>query len=330
MLSVSLGLWQDRPPSESLDVAELVDELSYDRLWVGEMATYDAFALATAVGHRTKRVPLVIGPLAVAVRDPTMIAMGAASVADLTGREVDIALGTSSPVVVEQWHGRSSAGRATTLRESIDGVRQLMSGAKIDLSGERLRLAGYRLRIATRPPELTIAAFGPRALDIAAQYADRLVINLVDVPVAARLVERIQQRRAALDREPIAVSAWVCAAESDDQDAIEQLRRGVVGYLGAPGYSDMFRASGFGKVVDFAATRPHPRELLAAMPNELVETISILGDQSAARIAQYQEAGIDEVVIVPACTERSPAGRLTLQRIAALQKNPATPANTAR
>ncbi|MEO6956989.1 MAG: LLM class F420-dependent oxidoreductase [Antricoccus sp.] len=330
MLSVSLGLWQDRPPSESLDVAQLVDELGYDRLWIGEMATYDAFALATAVGQSTKQVPLVIGPLAVAVRDPTMIAVGAASVANLTGRHVDIALGTSSPVVVEQWHGRSSAGRATTLRESIDGVRQLMGGAKIDLNGERLRLTGYRLRIATRPPELTIAAFGPRALDIAAQCADRLVINLVDVPLAARLVEQVQQRRAALGREPIAVSAWVCAAESDDQDAIEQLRRSIVGYLGAPGYSDMFRASGFGEVVDFAATRPHPRELFAAIPDNLVETISILGDQSAARIAQYQDAGIDEVVIVPACTDRSPAGRLTLQRVAALQKNRAIAANTAR
>lgn len=330
MLSVSLGLWQNRPPSESLEVAELVDALGYDRLWIGEMATYDAFALAASVGHRTTRVPLVVGPLAVAVRDPTMIAMGVASVADLTGRQVDVALGTSSPRVVEQWHGQNSAAGAKTLGESAQGVRQLMSGAKIQLDGDQLKLAGYRLRVAPRPTELTVAAFGPRALDVAAQFGDRLVINLVDVPIAARLVEEVQRRRAALGRDPIAVSAWVCAAESDDPAAREQLRRGIVGYLGAPGYREMFRDAGFGAVVDLAATGAHPRALLAAIPDELVETISILGDDTASRIKQYRAAGVDEVVIVPACTDRSPAGQLTLRRIAALRKTPEALQSTAQ
>ena len=61
-LSVALGLWQDRPPEESLDVAVHADRLGYRELWIGEMATYDAFALATAVGMRTTRIVLTVGP----------------------------------------------------------------------------------------------------------------------------------------------------------------------------------------------------------------------------------------------------------------------------
>ena len=83
-LSVSLGLWQDRPAEEALLTARAADDLGYPELWVGEMATYDAFALATAIGLATTRIRLTVGPLAVAVRDPMMIAMGAASVAGLT------------------------------------------------------------------------------------------------------------------------------------------------------------------------------------------------------------------------------------------------------
>ena len=49
-LSVVLGLWQDRPPQENVRVGELADELGYAELWIGEMATYDAFAVATAIG----------------------------------------------------------------------------------------------------------------------------------------------------------------------------------------------------------------------------------------------------------------------------------------
>src|SRR5215475_3876083 len=106
-VEISLGLWQDRPAHEVVETARLVDELGFAGLWIGEMATYDAFALGAALGPGP--VPLVLGPFAVTVRDPMMIAMGAASVADLTGRPVSVALGTSSPLVVEQWHGRSRA-----------------------------------------------------------------------------------------------------------------------------------------------------------------------------------------------------------------------------
>ena len=87
-IEVSLGLWQDRPPQEVIDTARLADALGYPAVWIGEMATWDAFALGTHVGRDFTFSRLVLGPFAVTVRDPTMIAMGAASVAALTGRDV--------------------------------------------------------------------------------------------------------------------------------------------------------------------------------------------------------------------------------------------------
>ena len=117
-LSVSLGLWQDRPAAEVVRTAEVADALGYGEIWIGEMATFDAFALGAVVAERTARAALTIGPLAVAVRDPVMIAMGAGSLAELTGRTVNVALGSSSPVVVEQWHGRRQEHTALALAES--------------------------------------------------------------------------------------------------------------------------------------------------------------------------------------------------------------------
>ena len=110
-LSVSLGLWQDRPPAEVVRTAQAADALGYGEIWIGEMATFDAFALGAVVAERTAHAALTIGPLAVAVRDPVMIAMGAASLTELTGRTVNVALGSSSPVVVQQWHGRRERRR---------------------------------------------------------------------------------------------------------------------------------------------------------------------------------------------------------------------------
>ena len=105
-IEVALPFWLDRPDEEALDVALAAREARFDTLWIGEMATYDAFALATAVGHRVPGLHMKLGPLALGVRSPVTLALGASSVASLTGSDVDIALGASSPAIVAGWHDR--------------------------------------------------------------------------------------------------------------------------------------------------------------------------------------------------------------------------------
>jgi probable F420-dependent oxidoreductase len=303
-IEISLGLWQDRPPAEALGTARIAGELGFPAVWIGEMATYDAFALATATGPLLPPATrLVLGPFAVTVRDPMMIAMGAASVAALTGRTVAVALGTSSPVVVEQWHGRSRAGSAQALDAAAQSVRTLLAGE---------RFSGYRLRLPAAGPEIVVAAFGPRAVTTAARHADRMVLNLLDPPAAGDLVNRLHE--AAAGRRP-RVAVWAPAAIGTDLGAAyAQLRRGVVGYLAAPGYADMFTRAGFGDVVDFARTGPHPRELLAAIPDALIDAVGVVGDPAAARerVRAYREHGVDDIVLVPASTDADPLGATTL------------------
>lgn len=313
-LGVSLGLWQDRPAGEALLTARAADELGYGELWVGEMATYDAFALATAIGLATGRIGLTVGPLAVAVRDPMMIAMGVASVSDLVGRPVNVAVGTSSPLVVEDWHGRSRARAATALREAVRALRPLLDGGRSDFAGECLSSRGYRLRLPAPRSELSVAAFGACAVRTAAT-ADRMVLNLVTPASAARLVADL---RTASEEPPPRVAAWVTAAVDPGREAVDRMRRGIVGYLAAPGYGEMFAEAGFGDVVEFARTRPHPRELLAAVPDGLLESVALLGDVGTVRerLDAYAEAGVDEVALVPAATDADPGGVATLRALA--------------
>ncbi|RCG31009.1 LLM class F420-dependent oxidoreductase [Sphaerisporangium album] len=311
-LSVSLGLWQDRPADEAVRTAQIADEQGYSEVWVGEMATYDAFALATAIGMRTRRIGLTVGPLAVTVRDPMMIAMGAASVAGLTGRPVDVALGTSSPVVVEEWHGRSRAGAATALREAVMALRPLLDGEKSDFSGTRVSSKGYRLRLPAPRSKLSVAAFGPAAVGAAA-LADRMVLNLLTPASAARLITDLR-----LISPTTRVAAWVVAAVDPDASAVEQIRRGTLPYLAAPGYGEMFAECGFGDLVAYARTRPHPRDLLAEIPDGLLESIALIGDsvEIMDRLDAYAEAGVDEVALVPVSSDGDPYGEATLKALA--------------
>ena len=313
-LSVVTPLWQDRHPSENLEVAYNADRLGFPELWIGEMATFDAFAFATAAGLHTEQIGLALGPLAVSVRTPMTMAMGIASVAALTGRETRLALGASSPMVVEAWHGRPRRRTAKHLDETARIVRGLLAGEKVDFSGAMASCRGYRLRLDPAPGPLTIAAFGPAAVRVAARQGDRMLLNMVTPQSLARLREQLETAAVEAGRAVPRVAVWLTCAVDPQREAIDQLLHAVVGYLAAPGYAEMISEAGFAELVDFARTRPHPRELRAAMPDELASTIGLVGSGSAIdkRLEEYRAAGADEICLVPA-TAGDPGGLRSLQ-----------------
>jgi probable F420-dependent oxidoreductase len=299
---VSLGLWQDRDPMEALATARLADELGYPELWIGEMATWDAFALAAAVGRETRAVELCVGPLATAVRDPMAIAMGVASVAALSGRPAHVALGSSSALVVEAWHGRARERTARHVRETVEALRPLLAGEKAVYEGELVRTTGYRLRLPPPSSSITVAAFGEATVRVAARVADRMVLNLVTPELAAELAQLLREEAARVGREPPRLAAWVPAAVDPTRETDAQLARGLIPYLGADGYSDMFTAAGFGDLVAAARGGVHPAQLLEQVPPELPASVGLVGTEGEARsrAAEYADAGVDDIVLVPA------------------------------
>jgi probable F420-dependent oxidoreductase len=276
--SVVLGQWLDRPIAADVEVAEAADRLGYGQLWVPEMAKADSPALAAIIAARSERIELVLGPLAVTVRSPVQIAIALQTVA-ATGRTVHVALGTSSTVVA-RWHGRSRSGAAELLDTARAELATLLGGG---------RMHGFRLSQPPDPvPSITVAAFGPKAI-AAAQRADRMVLNMVTVAAAGRLAAHHPN-----------TAVWLCAAIDPTDEERAWLSRGFVGYLAAPGYSEMFIEAGYGDLVDFARTRPGPKEIFARMPDDLLDQVALVGTEAHVRdrVAAYEAAGISEICIV--------------------------------
>jgi probable F420-dependent oxidoreductase len=314
--SVVIGNWPDRPAEEALHTAAIADRLRFGELWIGETDTWDAFALASAVGLATDRIEMTVGPLPVAVRDPMMIAMGAASVAALTRRRIGVALGMSSPRVVEQWHGRSASRSATALEESARAVRGLLAGERVDLDGEVVRTSGFRLRLAPPGGPLSVAAFGDRAVRTAAEHADRMLIDMVSPQVAAGLRAKLDAAARKARRRTPRLVAWLPAAVDPTPESYAQLMWSIVPYLGLPGYDEAFTEAGLGDAVEMARHGAEPKELLTALPFDVAGRVGLVGtaDEVRARLREYADAGVDEVAVVPA-TGGDPGGERTLTAI---------------
>ncbi len=316
-IEVALPFWLDRPDHEAMDVALAASDAGFDAVWIGEMATYDAFALATAVGLRAPGMTLKIGPLAVGVRGPVTLALGASSVASLTGSRVDVALGASSPAIVTGWHDRPWAHHVPVMRETIECLRSIFIGARVEYSGRHVSSNGFRLR-GTRPDtRIALGAFGPGMIRLAAQHADEVVLNLASPARVAEVRAAIDVAAVAAGRAAPRLTVWVPVALNPGDAAHAQLAGQLAVYLGSPGYGEMFSALGFDDLVVRARSGATRRELAAAVPVELLDRVGALGDADrvAARLSAYRAAGADGVAIVPSTAE-DPGGPATLRALA--------------
>jgi probable F420-dependent oxidoreductase len=318
-LEVVAPFWLDRPDEEAVEIAVEASHNGFAAMWLGEMATFDAFALATAVGLRAPGLALKIGPLAVGVRSPVALALGLASVATLTGAHADLALGASSPAIVSGWHDRPWTAIAPRARETVEAVRSILAGERAAYSGEHVRAHGFRLSRPQPEAKISLAAFGPRMTRLAAATADEIVLNLVTP-------ERVAEVRAVVDSEagsregpPPEIAVWVTVAQDPGAATLAQMAAQIAVYLRPPGYGEMFTQLGFGSLVDRARGGAKRSELAGEIPIELLSQVCAIGSdgQIQARIASYRAAGATRIGIVPATAE-DPAGHRVLTALGPL------------
>jgi probable F420-dependent oxidoreductase len=226
-----------------------------------------------------------------------------------------VALGTSSRRVVEGMHGRSRRRAAAALAESVRAVRAFLAGGEVQLEGEVIS-TGYRLRLDPPGGPLTVAAFGDRAISVAAEHADRMVLDLVSPELAREYRAKLEAMAGRAGRRPPRLAAWIPAAVDPDPDSRAQIMHTLAGYLGVAGYAEMFTAAGFGKAVEMAREGAGADELTRALPPEAASTVGLIGAPRAgtARLEAYAPA-LDEVVLVPA-TAGDPGGERTLTALA--------------
>ena len=271
----------------------------------------------TAVGHRAPGLRLKLGPLALAVRSPVALALGASSVASLTGSDVDIALGASSPAIVAGWHDRQWTHHAAHMRETIECLRSILTGTRTGYTGQHVRSHGFRLRKPMPDSRIAVGAFGLAMTRVAAQHADEIVLNLVPPARVADVRAIIDAEAAAAGRTSPRLTVWVSVALDPGDAAILQLASQLAVYLAPPGYGEMFCELGFLNLVQRARAGARRAELATTVPVELLQQVCALGSQAdiAARLQAYHQAGADTVAIVPSTAE-DPGGAATLKAVA--------------
>jgi alkanesulfonate monooxygenase SsuD/methylene tetrahydromethanopterin reductase-like flavin-dependent oxidoreductase (luciferase family) len=195
------------------------------------------------------------------------------------------------------------------------------------LSGETATLPGgaeFRLGLVPdRPPEIWVAALGPRAMRMAGEVADGVLLNWCTPERVARAREELADGAAAAGRDAHAITVGVyvrACLEEDAAAALAAVQAAAGEYASYPAYARQFATMGLGEDAErsAAAHRHHRPEDVS---EHLVREVCLVGERSFAtgRLDSYRLAGADLPVVYPVVLpgpNPAASARVTLEALA--------------
>src|SRR5574341_987563 len=127
-------------------------EWGYPAIWMAETAGPDSFSLAGAMAVSTSTIEIGTAIVPVYNRTPAVLAMGAGTLAQLSGDRFVLGLGSSSHAIIGDWNGIDFEAPLGHVRESVAILRQAFAGEKTEFSGRHFRSQGFRLASPPRKP----------------------------------------------------------------------------------------------------------------------------------------------------------------------------------
>src|SRR5215472_10559976 len=284
------------PLPEQRDLVSLLADLGYTDAWSSELSGIDAFTPLVLASQWTDQIRFGTAIAAIYTRGPALLAMSAATLAELAPGRFVMGIGTSTPVVVEQWNGISFEAPYQRSRDTLRFLRTALTGQKVSERYETFGIDGFRLeRPPAVQPQLALAALCPRMVRLAAAEADAAITNWLS-PSDTRAVRAV----AGPDCELIA-RIFVCP--TTDKDLARTIgRRMLTAYLTVPAYASFHDWLGRGDLLGPMLKKwaaGDRRGASEAVPDEVVDDLLIYGDMSTCRdrVDAYRANGLDTPVI---------------------------------
>ncbi|HYS33362.1 MAG TPA: LLM class F420-dependent oxidoreductase [Streptosporangiaceae bacterium] len=288
------------PLTEQREIISSLAGLGYTDAWSSELNGVDAFTPLVLASQWTDQLRFGTAIAAIYTRGPALLAMTAATLADLAPGRFVLGVGTSTPVVVEQWNAIPFDAPYLRSRDTLRFLRAALTGQKVTERYETFTVNGFRLeRPPAVPPGLALAALRPQMVRLAAAEAGAAITNWLspaDMPAV--------REAAGQDCELIA-RIFVCpTADADLARTIG--RRLLTGYLTVPAYAAFHEWLGRGELLrpmHQAWAAGDRRGAGAAIPDEVVDDLVVHGDLATCRdrVDAYRAAGLDTpaIAIIP-------------------------------
>ncbi len=324
-LGLHVGYWGlGLTAEQQLTLVREAESVGFDSVWAAEAYGSDAATVLAWLAANTERIKIGSAIFQMPGRSPAMTAMTAATLDNLSNGRVILGIGSSGPQVAEGWHGQPFAKQLARTREYVEILRMALARERVEYQGETLELPlpdgpGKALKLTIGPVQdripIYLAAIGPRNTALAAEIADGWIPFLFAPEHAAELRPLLEEGLAAAGGgkrlEDFDIAPSVNVFVSDDLETARDVMRPFIAlYVGGMGsrkqnfYNQLMRRYGFeaaAQEIQDLYLDGRKDEAAAAIPGELIDTVSLCGPKEAVRerMALYRDAGVGTLMVTP-------------------------------
>ncbi|MEE2034349.1 LLM class F420-dependent oxidoreductase [Rhodococcus chondri] len=319
------------------EVADL-ERAGLDIVFVPEAYSFDAVSQLGYLAAKTSRIELASGIFQLYTRTPTLTAMTAAGLDFVSDGRFVMGIGASGPQVVEGFHGVPYTAPLGRTREIIEICRKVWSREKVQHDGKYYQIPlpadqgtglGKPLKIINTPLReripIVVAALGPKNVEMTAEIAEGwepifFYPEKADEVWGESLAKGKAKRDPALGELQTYVQPALAIGDDVDHmiDWVRPMLALYIGGMGARGknfYNDLAVRYGFAKeaeAIQDLYLSGKKQEAAAAVPEELVRAISLIGPEGYVRerVAAFAEAGVTTLNVSPLAADT--AGRVRL------------------
>lgn len=259
--------------ADALRLAELAEELGYDSVWVSELATYDAYALACAIATRTTRIRIGTAIVPVSTRTPALHAMSMSTLGHLAPGRAIVGFGISTQPIIGGWHGQDGV-----VERAVTRTRRLFDFLDGSMGTFPLEAP------APQPPRRYVGALGARMRELTRERADGLILNFAPRSALAQIA------RAERTREDFEIALPIRIGF--DADAEARFRREAASYLRVPAYASSIAQQGYPDVV----AQGELQAMADALPDGFVADMGILADHRGA-LDEMRRDGVSPLLV---------------------------------
>jgi F420-dependent oxidoreductase-like protein len=304
-------------PTELVELAHEAERLGYDSAWAAEAWGTDAATVLSWLAATTSTLKVGSAIFQMPARTPANTAMTAATLDLMSGGRFLLGLGLSGPQVVEGWHGEPWGKPLAKTREYVEIVRSILRRETLEYDGGQYQVPyagpgatglGKPLKLMARPLRadipIYIAAFKPRAVELAAEIADGWLPIFFSPERARETFPAPFGRDNGFDIAP-AVPALVAGDVETARDALRGYYALYVGGMGARGanfYNDLAVSYGYekeAKEIQDLFLDGKQRDAAAAVPAGLIDEMALVGppERIKDRLAAWRDSGATTLLI---------------------------------
>ena len=302
---LGLSLSNEDPVVDTLAVVAAAESLGFDEVSLPESRLFNSvMAVAAAALHSTERVTVRIGVANPVFRHPVLLALEAATLADIGPGRLRYGLGAAEWTVRRFGMDPPEWRPLTNTVEAVRAVRRLTAGEALDFEPATFSVApGLRLdRPPSAPVPVDVGAVSRRMMEVSGEFADGVQLGAITSAGYTRWARErlaIGAQRAGRSVDELLLSANVLTSVGPDRAEARNAVKEVLAY---------YLARVEGVVVDEAGADPEAVAAVraavaeggeqagaAVLSDSLVDVFAVAGtpDDVIEGLRPFEEAGLD-------------------------------------